>query len=165
QRLEENHVELDAELPQILVLLGALRLDPDRTTATHPLVLREVREAPSLARENHRRELDEVVAVVAPLGNLRRPPDRLLHPCPQGAGELVDLSPRIVHVKLARHRVSRPLEQRRDAVAQRRPAPVPHVQRPGRIRRDEFHVHARSPPPPPPPSWRPRRAKPPSNTR
>src|SRR3989442_8150626 len=112
--------------------LGALRLHTDLPAATHPFVLREVREATSLARENRRRELDQILAMIASLGNRRRAPDRLLHAGPQGARELVDLGPRIVHVELARHGVTRPLEQRRNAVAQFRTAPLPHVPPPGR---------------------------------
>src|SRR5256884_5328387 len=129
RRLAGDHVELDAELPQIRVLLGALRLDTDLPAATHTFVLREVREATSLARENRRRELDQILAMIASFRDRRRAPDRLLHAGPQGARELVDLGPRIVHVELARHGVTGPLEQRRNAVAQRRTPPVPYVQR------------------------------------
>ena len=78
----EPHPLTGAELPQILVLLGTLGLHPNRATTPHALVLREVREATSLAREDRSRELDQVVAVVAPLRNLGLPPDRLLHPRP-----------------------------------------------------------------------------------
>src|SRR3989449_483051 len=72
RRLEGDHVERDAELPQIGVLLGALRLDTDLPAATHTFGFREVREATSLAHENRRRELDQILAMIASLGDRRR---------------------------------------------------------------------------------------------
>src|SRR2546429_9543228 len=63
-RLEGDHVELDAELAQIRVLLGALRFHTDLPAATHTFGFREVREATSLAHENRRRELDQILAMI-----------------------------------------------------------------------------------------------------
>ena len=144
--LGKDDVELDAELPQVFVLLRPLRQQGDCAAAAHPLVRRQVGESAPLAREGRLGELDQVLPLIAAFGKLRRASHLLLHPRPQRAGELVDLDPGVVHVELTRHRVAGPLEQRRQRVAQRRPASVAHVQRARRIGRHELDVHLEPPP-------------------
>jgi len=55
---------------------------------------------------------------------------------------VLDLGAGVVVVELAGDAPAGALEQRRDGVAQTRLAPVPHVERAGRVRRDELHVGA-----------------------
>src|SRR5258708_2328669 len=132
-RLEVVVVELDAERLQIRILLGAQVSDgelPDRFKIVCIVLLRD--KIP--------RNVLDVFAVVAFLR-----PARLAGPDSPGARlhgkrELVDLGAGIVVVELARDRVSLGFEQRRDRIAERALPAVADVQRPGRVRRHEFHL-------------------------
>src|SRR5437667_285322 len=76
-RLGEDHIEADAALAQVLVLLGALRLHADRTAAPDPFLLRQIRELAPVPRQDPVRQLDQVRSVIPAFGNRRRPPHRL----------------------------------------------------------------------------------------
>ena len=143
--LVEEHVEPHPESREIIALLRLQRLDGERAAHVRPLGRRHVGEPRALHREELVGELDQVGAVVALLGDRRLAAHALLHPRPQRLAEAHDLAPRVVHVELARDRVALPLEQRAHAIAQRRAAPVRHVQRPGRVGRDELDVDRERP--------------------
>src|SRR6185503_6371587 len=88
--------------------------------------------------------LRNVANVLAMIGDLRKT-NRLARlfsdAHPNAHREILDLRARVVVVELARHAPAGPLEQRGDRVAKGRLTTVTDVQRPGRIRRDELHVH------------------------
>ena len=86
----------------------------------------------------------DVLDVVAVVGRLRPAGiARLeaLQPCLGGGGQRGDLHPGVVVIKLARDRPALGVEQVADGVAQRALAAVAHVQRAGRVGRDELHHH------------------------
>jgi hypothetical protein len=84
--------------------------------------------------------------MVPAFGNVRRATDLFLDPRPQRTRQPIDLDPGIVDIELAGDFVASDLEQSADAVAQGRTATVTHVERPRRIRRDEFDVDPTAPP-------------------
>ena len=133
-------VEAHAEIGERPILLGPLHREHGRATTRDALGRLKISEPGSFALQQLGRGVLQVFAVIAALGNLRLTADRLLHARPERLREPGDLHAGIVDVELARDRVTGPLEQRRDAVAQRRAAAVADMQRTGRIGRDELDV-------------------------
>ena len=84
------------------------------------------------------RELADVFAAVAVLGELARFAEDLAGARTHRYGEIPDLLPGVVVVELARDVAALPLEQVRDGVAERRLPAVTDVERSGRIGRDEL---------------------------
>ena len=80
--------------------------------------------------------------MIPALRNRERPADGLLHPRPETLAHPINLHARIVHVELACDRVAGPLQQRRDAVAERGAPAMPDVKRTGRIGGNELDVDA-----------------------
>src|SRR5439155_13805737 len=69
-------------------------------------------------------DLPDIRAVIAALGNHGGAAEALQEPGLDAAGQVCDLRPRIVVVKLARDLPAGPLQQRRDRVAERGLAPM-----------------------------------------
>src|SRR2546430_9377801 len=72
---------------------------------------------------------------------IRRPPRSTLFPYTTFFRSLHDLGAAIVVIEFARDAPPRPVEQRRDRIAQRGLPAVAYVQRTGGIGRDELDVH------------------------
>src|SRR5207237_6055492 len=82
-----------------------------------------------------------VLAVITAFRNRAAPPPEFRNARLHAAREVRDLPTAVVVVELARHRPSSPFEQRGDGVPQRGLPPVADMQRPSRIRRDEFDIY------------------------
>src|SRR3989441_2358288 len=91
-------------------------------------------------------DVPDVLTVVAALRERRRPAAQLLDPRLHAARQAQNLRAAVVVVELARHAPARPLEQRRDRVAQGRLAAMADVQRTGGIGGDELDVRGPAPP-------------------
>src|SRR5207253_3503582 len=131
--LEIVAIEFDAKRLQIAVLLLTQRRDREAADRF------DVRQIGAHFVEITLCELANVFAVIAVLREMRVLAQKLLCPRTNGKREILDLRARIVVIELAQNRVALPFEQRRDGVTERRLAPMSDMQRPGRIRRDEFH--------------------------
>src|SRR5258706_11595871 len=88
-----------------------------------------------------RRDVDDVLAVIAAFGQCQRLSMPLMDPGLRAEREILDLRAGVVVVELARHRPPGPLEQRGDGVAEGGLAAVSDVQRAGGIGAHELHVH------------------------
>ena len=136
-------VHVDAEPRQVLRLFLAEESHRFAPEVRPPLVRRERGEnAGAGGVSNRQRHVADVLAVISAFGNGYRPAGRFVMAGLDGFAEELDLAAGVVHVELARHLVSGPLQQRGDRVAERRAATVSHVQRPRRIGGDELHVDA-----------------------
>jgi len=89
-------------------------------------------------REEALRQLANVIAVIAVLGERDALAHELLRACSHRDREVLDLLAGVVVVELARDRVALRLEQRRNRIAEGRLPSMAEVKRPGRVRRDEF---------------------------
>ncbi|MNS90914.1 hypothetical protein D3C72_1249860 [compost metagenome] len=144
RRFQVVIVELHAERLQVDVLFVAQVGDgkrADRVDVFHVAIGRgrlAIAGRDGLAGLEVVGDIGDVVAVVGGLGpfgvaGLEAARARL-----HGIGQGLDLHARVVIVELARHLVTLRVEQRRQGVAQGRLAAVAHVQRTGRVGRDEF---------------------------
>ena len=88
------------------------------------------------------RQFANVVAAITVFRQRRMLAQELLRAHPHRDGEILDLLAGIVVVELAGHRGALPFDEPRQRVAQRGLAAMADVQRPRRIRRDEFDHHA-----------------------
>ncbi len=93
-------------------------------------------------RDVRARHVEYVLALIPSFRKIERMARELAQPHNHRCREILYLHAGIVVVVLARHRPSRPLEQRRDRVAEHSLAPVPHVQWTGGICGDELHDDA-----------------------
>ena len=144
--LQREHIEIHAEGAQIEVLLAAQighREMADRlgivhiAGGLHVLVVRFHR----FLRQISLGDIRDVIAAIA-----RFRPGRMVRRDAHAAQlhrarQVIDLHTRIVVVKLARHIPARRMQHVAQTIAHRRAAPVPDMQRSGRVRRDELHAH------------------------
>ena len=146
RRLEEVHVEPDPERLEVAVLLLAqlLHREAPYRVEVSPLRIFRVPGAVALA------DLADVLPVVAALRQLGRLPAQLADPGLHAVRQIHDLGAAIVVIKFPGHAPAGPFEQGGDGVAQGGLPAVPHVQRAGRIRRDELDVHGLPGAPPSP---------------
>ena len=136
----------DVELDGVVAQDPALRVDHPRDRIApemlDPLALGgAVDEAPALVAVRLR-EIDEVLAGIAILGERGRLAELLLHACLERARERLELIARVVDVELGRDVGALRPEQPCEGVAHRGCARVDDDQRAGRVRRDELHADA-----------------------
>jgi arginyl-tRNA synthetase len=108
---------------QIEILLVPQRLDGEHAHRLE-IIARRVRR---IRLDVPLRDLGDVRAVIAALGNVERRAAELAHPRLRALREVLDLDAGVVVVELARDLPPRPLEQRRDRVAERGLSPVADV--------------------------------------
>ena len=136
RRLEEIHVELDAERLEIEVLLRAQfahRELPHRVEIVGRGIGRVFVDVALC-------EISNVLAVIAALGERDLLSAELAHARLDAQREIRDLRAGVVVIELSRHPPAGRAEQRADRVAERSLSAVANVQRPRWIRRYEFHV-------------------------
>ena len=125
-------VEADAERGEVAVLLPAQRVDGEAADGL------DVGQIVAVPLEVVARDLADVVAAVAVLGELAGLAQQLLRARAHRDREVLDLLAGVVVVELARDVCALPFEQPGDRIAERRLAAVPDVQRTGGVGRDEL---------------------------
>ena len=135
-RLEEIDVERHAKRLEVAVLLSPQLFHGE---ATHRIQIASLAIVGMLG-DVALRDLADVLALVALLGDLSGEATRLANSRLHAARQIQDLTAAVVVVELAAHLPAGPLEQRRDGVAERGLAAVADVQRARGVRGHELDV-------------------------